>query len=54
MSERMMMRRLDSGAIGHVKVGRKRFIRGSQILAFMDEHAMEPLPANMRPRLGDV
>lgn len=54
MSERMMHRRLDSGAIGHVKVGRKRLIRGAQILAFMNEHEMDALPANMRPRLADV
>ena len=50
----MVMRRLDTGAIGHVKVGRKRLIRGRQILAFMDENEMDPLPANQRPRLADV
>ena len=54
MSERMMKRRLDAGAIGNVQVGRKRMIRGRQIIAFMDEHEVDPLPANQRPRLSDV
>jgi hypothetical protein len=54
MSERMMMRRLDSGSIGHVKVGRVRYISGGQIVSFISENSVEPLPDHLRPRLAEV
>ena len=54
MTERMVYRRLDSGAIGHVKIGRTRYIKGAQILAFMSDNEVDPRPAHLRPRLGEV
>jgi excisionase family DNA binding protein len=51
MSVRMVVRRLDARHIGHVKIGRKRFISGAQILAYFGEHTEDPRPEHMRPSL---
>jgi excisionase family DNA binding protein len=54
MTERMVYRRLDSKALGCTRIGQTRFIRGTQILAFMDENAEDPRPPHLRPRLHEV
>jgi hypothetical protein len=53
MSLRMVKRRLDNGSLGYVKIGRRRFVNGRQILAYLAEHEVDPLPERLRPSLGD-
>lgn len=51
MSLRQVTRRLDAGHLGYTKIGRKRYISGAQIAAYMGEHAVDPRPPHMRPNL---
>ena len=37
MSVRMVKRRLDNGSLGYTKIGRRRFVNGRQILAYLAE-----------------